>query len=249
MGLSGGDTQQTTSTTQSASPVVTATTDKLLNGLQGQVDKGTAVFGQSLYPGISSTTQGGVNDLTNVSNNPSYTGALNGAIDEFGQIAQGNRFGMNDPGYATLRANAADDALKTTNNAFNASGRFGGGSNVVDANEGVTNAIAGLDYQNYQSDVARQQQALAALPQAYQGLMMPAQAKLQAGSILDANALATRQGDADLYDRVNNNGWNTYAKASSILAGTAGSAGQTTTNTSPATPWYQGLLGLAGQFA
>lgn len=239
----GGETQQTVQSTNSSSPAVTALTDKLANGVSGLVSTGSKVYGNPLYTGLSGTTQGGVNALASAGNNPQYNQNLNSTMNEFGAIASGQRFGEAAPGYSDLRSGVADRTLSTTNAAFNASGRFGGGANVNQANLGVGQAIAGLDYQNYQNDISRQQSAAAALPGLYSASLAPAQAQLAAGSILDADSLAKRQADAQLFDAQQNSGWNDYARASSILNGTAQAAGTTTTQTTPVAPWWQSALG------
>lgn len=243
MGLSGGGTQQTSSSTSSNSPQVSALTNQLAGGLSNLVSQGSSVYGQPLYTGLGATTQAGIGNLTKAANNQNYGANLNSTMNEFGQIAAGNRFGQNAPGYADLRQNTIDDTLQATNGAFNASGRFGGGSNVLAANKGVGQAIAGLDYGNYQNDIQRQQAAAAALPGLFSASLAPGQAQIAAGSITDADALARRQAEAQLYDQTQNKSWNDYARASSILAGTAGAAGQTTTNTQPAPSLFQQLLG------
>lgn len=241
--MGGGGTQQTTQSTTSNSPAVTALTDKLANGVSGLVSAGSKVYQNPLYTGLSDTTMAGVNSLSSAGNNPDYSANVNSALNEFGSIAAGQRFGEAAPGYAALRSGVIDDTLAATNSAFNASGRFGGGANVNQANLGIGKAVAGLDYQNYQNDIARQQQAASALPGLYAASLAPAQTQLAAGSILDADSLARRQADADLFDKVNNSGWNDYARASSILNGTAQAAGQTVTNTTPTAPWWQQALG------
>lgn len=241
--MGGGGTQQTTQSTTSNSPAVTALTDKLANGVSGLVSSGSKVYGNPLYTGLSSTTQGGVNALSSAGNNAAYSQNLGNTMNEFGAIASGQRFGEAAPGYADLRSGVIDDTLSATNAAFNASGRFGGGANVNQANLGIGKAVAGLDYQNYQNDISRQQQAAGALPGLYAASLAPAQTQLAAGSILDADSLAKRQADAQLFDQQQNSGWNDYARASSILNGTAQAAGQTTTNTTPTAPWWQQALG------
>lgn len=241
----GGGTQQTTSSTTSNSPQVTALTNNLADRLQSQLAQGSQVYGNPLYTGLSSTTTGGVNAIAGAANNNGYSNGIRSTIDEFGQIAAGNRMGMNDPGYASLRQNAIDDTLAATNASFNAGGRFAGGANVNAANRGVSNTIANLDYQNYQNDNARQLAAANALPNLFAASLAPGQAQVAAGSILDADALARRTAEANLFDAQANRGWNDLARTSSILNGTAGAAGQTTTNTQPAPNPFQTLLGGA----
>lgn len=275
--MGGGGTQQTTSTTAPTNPAVDATTTKLLNNLQGQVDKGTAVFGQSLYPGISSQTQQGVNSIYNAAGNTGGLNAANnwaqGAVNSGGYnpALAGAQSGIqqytdaanaNSPLYTAQKRQLIDDVTASTNAAFNASGRYAGGSNVDSLAEGLSSGLISLESDRLNRQL-QGNQALAGiaqtafgnaagaagmLPGLYQAGLMPGQAMLSAGQTLDADALARRQGEADLFERQNNNGWNTLGRASSILAGTAGASGQTTTNVSPTAPWWQTGLSLAGQF-
>jgi hypothetical protein len=62
------------------------------------------------------------------------------------------------------------------------------------------------------------------------------------GAAQDADSLAGRMADADLFDRTNNKDWNTLARTSSILGGTAGAGGSSTSNS---VPWWSALLGGA----
>jgi len=313
--MGGGGSKTTTQSTSSNSPAVTALTNKLATGLSGQIDKGTSVFNQPLYTGLSGTTQAGVNALNSqaqagqgalnnafnwtngVVNSGGYNDALSQAQSGYqGQIASGGYNGAltdaqngirgylaesqaDAPGYAGLRSGVIDDTLAATNGAFNASGRFAGGANIDSANKGIASAVGALDYQNYGDRLNRMltgNQALAgigqtaygnmqnatsglagvgqtamgnaagaasALPGMFSATLAPAQAQLAAGSILDADALAKRQAEAQLYEQQQNAGWDTYAKASSILNGTAQAAGQTTSTKTPTAPLWQQLLG------
>jgi hypothetical protein len=250
----GGTTNTTTSTssTAPANPDVTATQSKLLKGLQGAYDGGMKVFDKSLYAGTGSNTQAGWDATLAAAQNPAYSGAVNGAIGDFGDIAAGNRFGMNDPGYARLREKAASDALQTVGKSFGASGRFGGGSYLESAGEGVGNAIAGMDYANFQNDQQRQAQAAGMLPGLFQAGLAPGAAVGAVGGAQDADAQARLMAENDLFRRQSDPQWDALARSSSILAGTAPVGGMNTTNTqtSPSTPWWQtaigGGLGLAG---
>lgn len=244
----GASTQTTTSTNNPSNPDVNPTVSTLLRGLQGAYGEGVEVFDQSLYPGVGDTTRSAWDSTLSAANNPGYSNALGGAMTEFGDIAQGNRFGMDDPGYATLRNNLANDVLTRTNTSFNNSGLFGSDSNQRAAGEGLGNALAGLDYSNFQSDQARQERALSYLPQIFQASLAPSAAMGAVGSAQDADALATRQGENDLFRRQNDNVWDALARSSSILNGTAGAGGSTQTTTSPSTPWWQSALGLGLAF-
>lgn len=102
---------------------------------------------------------------------------------------------------------------------------------------GVGNTLAGL---SGQAGVAGQQfgmgqQALTNEQNAV-GLLG------QIGSAQDANNLASRMADYDLFTRKHDADWEALARASSILGGTAGAAGSTTTNS---VPWWAALLGGA----
>lgn len=82
---------------------------------------------------------------------------------ELMNVAQGGAFGMNDPGYAAMRDAISNDVMTDVSGLFNASGRFGGGSHVDRATRSLTSALAPMDYQNYQNDIARQERALGAI--------------------------------------------------------------------------------------
>lgn len=244
----GGGSKTTTqsSSTTSNSPQVTALTNNLASQLQTQLNAGSKVYQNPLYTGLSSTTTGGINALTNAANNPGYSSAINDTIGEFGQIAAGNRMGQNDAQWNTVKGNVANDV----NSAFNASGRFAGGANA----ERLGNGLAAVDLQRIQGNEARQMAAASALPGLFSAGLAPAQAQIAAGSMLDADALAARQADAQLWDANANRGWDDLARASSILSGTAQAAGNTTTQrtTQPGQNPFQtalgGALGLFGLF-
>lgn len=243
----GGTTNTTTqqSSTAPANPAVTATQTQLLTGLQNAYSGGMKVFDKSLYAGTGANTQAGWDSTLAAARNPTYSNAVNNTMNDFGAIASGQRFGMNDPGYAQLRQKAASDALTSVGKSFGASGRFGGGSYLQSAGEGVGNAIAGMDYANYQNDIQRQQQAAGMLPGLFQAGLAPGAAIGAVGSAQDADAQARLMAENDQFRRQNDGAWDATARASSILAGTAPVGGMNTTNTqtTPATPWWQQVLG------
>ena len=360
----GGGTETTTQTSGSTNPMVDHTVTKLLTNLGNQVDQGTAVFNQSLYPGLSNETRAGVGNLwSSATNNAGGLGSAydwakgavaSGGLDssqrnamnqtqevgnQFGSIAgelsspsyaerafkdiydtgwgpsltestlmnvaQGGAFGTNDPGYARMRQGALDDALTGVGSSFLTDGRFGSSIMGDAAGEAATETLAGLDYANFQNDQQRQMAALSAIegqrqqgannraaalsasdaarlnqagarmsalgaqggvaqnqfamgqqgfanaagaaasiPSFYSAMQLPAQTQLGIGQLLDADSLAARQADYDLFRRQNDSGWATLGNASSILAGTAGSSGQQQSVTTPTTPWWQSALGL-----
>ncbi len=226
----GGDTKTTTSSTAPANPMVTSTVDKILGGVQGELGKPPAVFNESLYGGLGPQTQSALG-------NTDFSSGINGALKSFGNAASGGDYGMNDPGYATLRQKVADDTLSGVNSIFSGNGRFGSGSLVKSASEGLGNALAGLDYSNFQNDRNWQAQSAQMLPQLFQSSLMP-------GQIVDANTQATLLGRNDLYRRQNDATKDQLAWGGSVLGGPASASGQINSTTAPATPWWQSVLGL-----
>src|SRR5690606_11272715 len=75
--MGGGGTQTSTQSTAPNNPAVDATTTQLLTGLQNQYASGSKVFGQSLQPGMSGTTLGGINATNQAAN--AGAGGLNSA--------------------------------------------------------------------------------------------------------------------------------------------------------------------------
>lgn len=216
--------------------------------LNTQLGKGSAVFDQSMYPGLSSQTQGAADALVNNPLNSGYSSAIGNTLGEFGAIASGQRMGTNAPGYAALRQGLMDDVTAKTNASFQNAGLFGADTNRAQLAENLVSSLGGLDYSNYQNDLARQQQAAQMLPGLYSAGSLPTQAALQAGQIYDADALAARAAEADLFDRMNNAGWNTLQRGTSILSGAAPSAGMTSTS-SQQIPWYMTALGIGSGLA
>lgn len=242
----GGTVQTSQSTTAPTNPDVQPTVSKLMKGLQGAYDSGVKVFDQSLYPGVGGTTQQGWQTTLNAANNPAYSQGVGGAIGDFGDVAAGNRFGMNDPGYAQLRAKAGEDTLRDVNAIFTQSGRFGSGSHVNNATESLGNVYAGMDYQNYQNDIARQQAAAGMLPGLYQASLAPGMTQGAVGAAQDADALAARQAENDLFRRKADAPWDALSRGSSILSGSAGAGGSTT---SQEIPWWAAAAGLGSTIA
>jgi hypothetical protein len=244
--MASGDVTTSSTTSAPSNPDVNPTVSQLLKGVQSEFGKTPAVFGQSLYPGVGSTTQQGWQGMLGAANNPTYSGAVQDTIGDFGQIASGQRFGMNDPGYATLRQNVIDDTQANINSQFTNSGRFGGGSHVSSLGEGIGNAVAGLDYSNFQNDQQRQMAAAGMLPGLFNASMAPSAAVGSVGAAQDADALAKRQAEADLFTRQNDAKWGQLAKASSVLGGTAPFGG---TNTTKEVPWWAAGLGIGSTVA
>lgn len=223
----GDTTQRSTSTTSPTNAAADATLTKLATGLGNEYSPGKSLF---TAPGANTT--GGQAASLSAASNPLYSAGINSAIGDFGDVAAGNRFGTNDPGYAALRSKLSNDVLTQTNQSFNNSGLFGSDSNQRAAGEGLGNALAGLDYGNYQQDIQRQQQAAGMLPGLFSAQQLPSSVQQSVGASQDAASAAQAAGPSDF-----------LAKLSAIAAGTAGAGGTTQTNTSPGTPWWQTALG------
>lgn len=216
--------------------------NKLGTKLESEINKPAAVFNAPLYAGLGSQTRTGINSLFDSATNPSFSGGIEGAMGDFGEIASGQRFGMNDPGYAALRAKAGDDTLRDVNAIFAGSGRFGSGSHVGAATESLGNVFAGMDYQNFQNDIARQERAAGMLPGLFSAGQLPAQSQLAAGQMLDADAQAKLLATNDLYRRQNDSEWNKLIEGLGAFTGSQKNAGM-----EEQAPWWQQLLGAGLQ--
>jgi len=210
--------------------------------LTGYLNSPAPVFDKSLYTGMGETTQNALAGIEGGANPAGYSGFVGGAIGDFGDVAAGNRFGTNDPGFATLRQGVIDDTMSSINSTFGNSGMFGSDSNLEAAGRGIGSAIAGLDYGNFQNDIARQQNAVGTLNSLYGMSQQPGQTQLAAGQIRDADALAGRQGEADLFERDNNADYNRFLELIGAFTGSQSNAGM-----KQEVPWWQSLLGGIGQ--
>jgi hypothetical protein len=214
------DDQTTTQTSQSASPAVQATVDKLATGLGNEYAPG-----KSLYQAPSSATQQGIQGLLDTAGNQTYGAGVSGALDLTSDVAAGNRFGENDAYYKTLM----NDAIEGANKPFLSSGTYGSDKH----RQAVATGLARVQGEQFNSDVARQERAQANLPGLLNASSLPSQMRLTGGGLLDADAAAKAAAPTDY-----------LAKHSSILAGNAGTAGTTTTKTEPMTPWWQSAAGI-----
>jgi hypothetical protein len=226
----------------------------------------------------------------------------------------GTAYDPRSAAYKRLRQGVADDTLKNLGSQFTSSGRFGGGSYVGTASEGLGDALAGLDYGNMQNNINNQYRSLdsqrgifgdvfgmgqqgvgnqfgalagqagtansifgnrmgalagqagtansqfanRAGALAGQGATAGAQFGMgqtalgnqqgaigllgQVGASRDADSLARRMADADLFDKTKNRDWNTLGRASSLLGINQSASGSTTSNS---VPWWAALLGGA----
>lgn len=209
--------------------------------------------------------QGGLNDAYGWAQGVVGSGGYNDALTSAqGGVQDYLRESQADaPGYARVRQDVADDTLGGVNASFLTDGRFGSGVHTDTATRSLGGVLANMDMTNNENRLARMlggNQALAgigqtamgnaagaasAMPGLFQGTLLPGQAQIGLGQIKDADALAKRQADADLFDRTKNADWNSLARASGILSGTAGAGGQTTTQ-SQNVPWWQKAATVGG---
>lgn len=122
--------------------------------------------------GLTTGQRGNVNDANSIAGgfgaltrNGGLTGSQSGNLGALTNIGAdysslSNAYSGEAPGYAALRAKAGDDALSSINSVFNSNGRFGGGSNVKAAGEGVASALSGLDYANFTNNINNQYRSL-----------------------------------------------------------------------------------------
>lgn len=244
-------TQTSTSTSTSAptNPDVQAAASKLAKGISTAYDTGPQVFDKSTFAGAGATTQDAWTKALQAANSPAFSAGVDGAIGNLSDVAAGKYLDNTDPAFQAMVDRAANDTAADVNAAIGANGRYG--SNVhVDA---LTDAVGGLrtnaGVQNRALELSRQQGAISALPGLFQAKTMPASAVGAVGAAQDANAQGQLQGEYDLATRKGNAWTDLIAKLASAGAGNAASSGTTTTatQTSPATPWWQGLLGMGIQ--
>lgn len=224
----GSSTTKSTTTSGPTNPALNDTLTKLSKGIAAEYSPG-----KSLYVAPGANTTAGWNASLAAAQNPAYASGLSGAIGSYANRAAGNELGMNDPGYATLRSKLGNDVMQTVNSSYNNAGLFGSDSNMKAAASGLTDSLGALDYQQYQNSLNRQTEAATLLPQLFSGAQLPSSIQQSIGASQDANAAAQAAGPTDY-----------LAKLSSILAGTAGASGTTTTQTQPTPPLWQQILGV-----
>lgn len=224
----GSSTNTSSSSTGSSSPAVRATVDKLATGLGNLYTPGG-----SSYVAPSGVTTGGWSGALDAAGNQDFSSGIAGALTSYGNRAAGNELGLNDPLYAAQRARLTDDVMKTTNQAYNASGLFGADSNQGAAGRGLAEALGGLDLAQRSESYGRQAEAATMLPQLFSANLLPSSIQQSVGASMDADASAQEAGK-----------WDYLNRAVGAASGTAGAAGTTTTTKTPTAPLWQTLLGL-----
>jgi hypothetical protein len=229
--------------------------DTFLDKLEGQLDQKAPVFNKSLFVGAGQGTRnawdagndfaGGLNDAGG------FGYGQRGAMDGLGGLggkygALGGAYDPNSDAYKRLRQGIADDTMKEVGSQFTASGRFGGGSHVSTAAEGLGDALAGLDYGNMQNDINNRYRSLDSqrsifgdqfgMGQQALGNQMGAIDRLTGiGGAQDANRQGQRLGNADLFDRRHNAELDRLLKIGAGFGDPVGAANQPN--------WWQSGLG------
>lgn len=223
------DTQQQTQQTVTgpSNPNVTVAQNKVLDAAGQQLDAGAP------FTGAGDTTKNAWALGKSSAINPVFDSSLQGALQSYGDTAAGKNIGINDPGYAAIRAKLSNDVLTSTNGSFNNSGLFGSDNNQKAAASGLTDSLGALDYQQYNDSLDRQTAAAQLLPQLYSDQQLPSATLGAIGSAEDANT-------------ANNN----TSRQSQIIAlanalnGVAQTSGTTSTTYQPSQPWWSGPASL-----
>ncbi len=284
----GGKDQQQEQVQQQVSAPVNAQVDptltKLLTGVQGQLDTGAHPFAESTYAGVGDTTKNAWALGKGSAINPAYNSAVNAGINYNGTLAggsgpsltetqlmdtaMGKNIGVDDPGYAAVRAKLSNDVRTQSYNDFNNSGLFGSDNNMKSSAAGLTDSLGALDLGQYNNSLDRRNAALAQiegqrqqgvnnaftaqnqLPGLYGAAQLPSATLGAIGSAEDADRQAALQGRYDLSERLDNATSDRLAKLAGVFGGSAPAGGQQQTTYQPAAPWWQGPLsfatGLAG---
>lgn len=218
---------------------ILGTVGNITTGLDQVLGRGPQVFNQSLYAGQGGATLGGIQGLLSGSQNPAFASGASGALGLTSDVAAGNRFGQAAPGFATLRQGVIDDTQTAINRSFLSSGTFGSDKQQTALGKGIGGAIAGLDYQNYQNDIARQERAQAALPGLLNTTLLPSQIQLGAGQLQDADSQAQLLAQQDLFRRKADAQLGLLGDVGGVLSGVTASNEATT----EPVPWWQSMLG------
>lgn len=231
--MGGPTTQTTTATTAPSNPDVNPTLSKLLQGVQSAYDANPmgSFYDKPLYAGMGATTNRALDEM--LDGQRVAETAFSNTFADMQHTAEGRKFGEAAPGYADLRRGIIDDVTTANLDAFNNSGMFGSDSNRESMSRGIGEALSGMDYNNYQNDIARQERAQAGLAGAYANTGLPVQRTLGVGQMRDADEQARLQAEYDRFSRGEGAQTDQLAKLSSILAGNAAVGGTNSSSTVP----------------
>lgn len=194
---------------------------QLGSDIQATYSKGPSpIFQKSLYTGFGDVTKGAQSDVLDFSRSAadgSYGLGISGATDYLSDTAAGNRIGMQDPGYREVRDKVESDTLSGVSSLFSNMGRYGGGSHVQTATDELGATLGRMDMGQYNQSLDRQIAASQLLPSLYQAGMAPSATALQIGQTQDADALAKRQAEYELFNRTSDPNFTHIAKHMSLL--------------------------------
>lgn len=232
-----------TSSSAPSNPDINPTVSTLLKGVQSEYGKGPSTFNQQLYTGFGNGTQNALNGTLSASNNADYTQGINNSIGQTSNIAGGAYLNGGNPYFQANLDKTLNDTASGINASLGGSGRLGSNLQVQSLAEGLGNVSNTARSQNYENEYSRMMQAQQALPGLYQASLLPSATQLQVGQMNDANSLAQRQAEYELWSRQNNAGWDSLSKASAILGGTAPYGGTTQTNQQLGASPFQQIAG------
>lgn len=248
--MASGDTttNQTTQTSGPTDPNVQATTSLLAQKFGGLAAQSPAAYGKSLYAGVSPTTTNAWAQGSGVASGLINSGGLNSAQTGALSNVQGlaGAYDQNAPGYQAMRDQSLNDAITGVTAGQLGSGLLGSRSYIQDATKAATNAIAPLDYQNFQNNINnRYHSAEDAFSMGQQGIGNQNAALSSLGAIgagQDADLASQRQGEYDLYTRQQQAPLQWLQGVTSAAAGNAATSPQAQTS-STQVPWWQAILG------
>jgi len=247
-----GDVTTGKSISGSTNKAVNDTTTTLATKLGDLANNAPPAYGQSLYAGSSPTTQNAWAQGTNVANNVIGNGGFSSGQQSAMSGLSGltGAFDQNAPGYQAMRQNALNDAVQGVTAGQMGSGMLGSRSYIQDATKAGVNAIAPIDYQNYQNNINNQKDIYGQQFQmGQQGLGNQSAALAQLGAIgssQDADMAAQRQGAYDLYMRQTQAPLQWYQ---GIASAANGNAAQSQQQQATSVPWWQAALGGAATIA
>jgi hypothetical protein len=179
-----------------------------------------------------------INALTTASGRFGSGSHIGKATEELGNVYAGmdmqnyeNRLGRMLGGNQAL-AGIGQTAMGNMSGAT--AGLAGVGQNAMGNLAGATSGLAGVG----QTAMSNAAGAAGMIPGLFDATLQPGRTQIQAGQMYDADALARRQAENDLFRRRNDAGWTTLERASGILNGNAGAGGD-----QPDAPWWQQILG------
>jgi hypothetical protein len=134
---------------------------------------------QNMFQTGTPTTQAGLNSINTGAQGG--TDLYMGAQPVMANTLAGNYTSAQNPFFANMVQQSANQIRPNVDSGFEASGRGGSGANANALDSAVANMAGNLGYQNYSAERGIQNQALQNLPSYTAGMFQPGQAQLTAG--------------------------------------------------------------------